>query len=97
MAAERTFWVYIVASKSGVLYVGVTGNIVRRVHEHRPKTVPGFTAKYNVRRLVWLESHGDAAAAIAREKQIKAWRRSKKIALIESLNPQWRDMTPDLE
>jgi putative endonuclease len=90
---DRTFHVYILAGKSGVLYTGVTNNLVRRVWEHKKRKIPGFTQKYNVTNLVWYEVHGRATSAIVREKQIKAWRRSKKVALIEAMNPQWKDLS----
>jgi putative endonuclease len=90
---ERTFHVYIMASKSGVLYVGVTGQLPSRVGWHKSKLIPGFTSKYNVTKLAWLEPHSSARAAIAREKEIKKWSRRKKIALIESMNPQWKDLS----
>ena len=89
---RNRFWVYIVASKTGTLYTGMTNNLDRRVIEHKQHLVPGFTAKYNCTRLVWFEEHSDVLAAIAREKQIKGWLRAKKIALIESLNPRWADL-----
>ncbi len=90
---ERTFHVYFMASKSGVLYLGVTGKLAERVSEHRGKLVPGFTQKYNATKLVWFEQHAGARAAISREKEIKAWRRAKKVALIESMNPHWDDLS----
>ncbi|MGC2816803.1 MAG: GIY-YIG nuclease family protein [Candidatus Acidiferrum sp.] len=90
---ERTFHVYLLASKSGVLYIGVTGNLSKRIFQHKQKLVPGFTQKYNVTKLVWFEPHSTARAAISREKEIKRWNRAKKIALIESLNPQWTDLS----
>jgi putative endonuclease len=93
---EKTFHVYILASKSGVLYVGMTNNLVRRVWDHKQKRLPGFTSKYNVTKLVWFEARSTAMSAIAREKEIKAWRRSKKTALIEAMNPQWRDLTAEI-
>jgi len=84
--------VYILSSKPrGVLYTGVTSNLVFRVWQHKHKLVPGFTTKYNADRLVWFELHGDIEAAIVREKQIKRWKRAWKIALIEASNPQWQD------
>jgi putative endonuclease len=89
----RTYHVYILASASRVLYTGVTNDIQRRVTQHREKQVPGFSARYNVQELVYLEPFGDIRLAIAREKQIKGWLRVKKIALIESLNPGWRDLS----
>ncbi|MBZ5539924.1 MAG: GIY-YIG nuclease family protein [Acidobacteriia bacterium] len=90
---ERTFHVYIMASKSGALYLGVTSNLARRVNQHKNKLISGFTQKYNVTKLVWFEPHATIRAAISREKEIKAWRRAKKIALIESLNPHWKDLS----
>ncbi len=91
----KQFYVYIVASRSRVLYTGVTNNLERRLFEHKNKVVEGFTSRYNVDRLVYFEFTGDAKAAIAREKQIKGWLRAKKIALIESVNPKWRALSKD--
>jgi putative endonuclease len=88
--------VYILASKSGVLYTGVTSRIDRRFMEHQRKLLHGFTAQYNVTRLIYYETFGDIRAAIGREKQIKGWLRKKKIALIEATNPSWRDLADDL-
>ena len=79
-----------------VLYTGVTNDLVRRVFQHREKTLPGFTSRYNVDKLVFFEETSDVLAAIAREKQIKGGSRRKKIALIEGLNPGWRDLYRDL-
>ena len=93
---ERTFHVYILAGKSGVLYTGVTNNLVRRVWEHKERRIPGFTQKYNVTKFVWFEVRGSAMSAIAREKQIKAWGRAKKIKLIEVKNPKWVDLSETL-
>jgi putative endonuclease len=89
---ERLYYVYVLASRSRNLYVGVTNNLIRRVVEHREGHIPGFTQKYRIYRLVHVESFRDVRAAIAREKQVKSWRRSKKVALIEGLNPTWADM-----
>ena len=83
---DRTFHVYILAGESGVLYTGMTNNLLRRIWEHKQKKIPGFTQKYNVTKLVWFEAHGRATSAIAREKQIKGWGRTKKVALIEATN-----------
>jgi putative endonuclease len=91
---DVTYYVYIVASRSHVLYTGVTNDLERRVFEHKNKLTPGFTSKYNVDRLVYFEDTGDVLAAIAREKQVKAWTRAKRVALIESINPDWRDLAP---
>ncbi len=93
---ERTFHVYFMASKSGVLYLGVTSNLPKRVGRHKAKILPGFTHKYNVTKLVWFELHTSIRSAISREKEIKKWRRSKKIALIESLNSDWNDLSQNL-
>ena len=94
---DETFHVYMLAGKSGVLYTGMTNNLMRRVCEHKEKRIPGFTQKYNVTNLVWFEAHGRAASAIAREKQIKGWRRDKKVALIEAMNPHWKDLSEELK
>ncbi len=93
----RDYYVYIMASYRGTLYVGVTNNLIRRVQEHREHRADGFTSKYNVTRLVYFEQTVDPRAAIEREKQIKAWRRSKKVDLIESANPAWTDLFEDFE
>jgi len=89
----KTYWVYIMASKSLNLYTGVTGNLQRRVLQHREKLLQGFSAKYNIDRLVYYETFSDILAAIRREKQIKGWLRAKKIALIESTNRDWKDLS----
>ncbi len=90
---EKQPAVYILASsRDGVLYTGVTSNLVKRVWEHKQGITGGFTANYHVHRLVWYESVVSMEAAIGREKQIKAGSRAKKIALIESMNPEWRDL-----
>ena len=91
-----TYYVYIVASVSRTIYVGVTNDLARRMYEHRTKATDGFTAKYNVNRLVWFEDTGDVRAAIAREKQIKRYSRKKKMALIEAENPAWNDLAEEL-
>jgi len=83
------------ASKSGTIYVGMTNNIKKRVYEHKNHLVPGFTDKYDIVRLLYFEKIGDSASAINREKQIKAWRREKKVTLIDSLNPEWIDLSKD--
>jgi putative endonuclease len=93
---EKIFHVYLMAGKSGVLYVGVTSNLLRRVYEHKEKKRDGFTERFNVNKLVWYELHGTSQSAIPREKQIKAWRRSKKVALIDARNPKWEDLTAEL-
>ena len=88
----REFLVYILSNRNRILYVGVTGDLVRRLAQHRSGTANSFTRRYNVHRLVYVESTTDAMAAIRREKQIKSWNRSKKVALIERLNPTWRTL-----
>jgi len=87
------YYVYLLASKKhGTLYLGVTNDLVRRVHEHRTKAVAGFTKRYDVDKLVWFEIYDDALTAIAREKELKKWRRDWKIRLIEESNPEWVDL-----
>ena len=88
----KTYYVYILSSRYRVLYTGVTGDLDRRIREHRNKVQDGFTRRYNISRLVYFETFPDVNAAIAREKQIKGWSRSKKIALIRSRNPDWKDL-----
>lgn len=87
---------YMVASLSGVLYVGVTNDLFRRVAEHRSGAVPGFSKRYHCHRLVWYETFDDIRLAIAREKEVKGWRRSKKDALVTEANPAWRDLWEEL-
>ena len=87
-----TYFVYILASRSRAIYVGMTNDLERRVHEHQSHLVPGHTARYRIMRLVYFEVTDSPYAAIAREKQIKGWRREKKIALIEKGNPTWEDL-----
>jgi putative endonuclease len=90
------YYVYIITNwDSQVMYIGVTNNLERRLYEHKTKAVKGFTTKYNLDRLVYFEQTGDVGAAIAREKQIKSWRREKKNALVKSINPEWRDLSAD--
>ncbi len=89
------YFVYILTNRSGTLYVGVTNNLLRRVYEHKHKLIPGFTKRYKIDRLVYYEHTPDVRAAIAREKQIKPWRREKKVALIESKNRDWHDLSAE--
>ena len=89
---RKTYSVYIMSSLSGTLYIGMTNNLLKRVFEHRFHRIEGFTDKWNIERLVYCESFDEVARAINREKQLKGWRRSKKIALIEFLNPHWLDL-----
>jgi putative endonuclease len=95
MTRDKQYYVYIMTNKSRTLYTGVTRNLIRRVYEHKNKLVDGFTKKYNITRLVYYESTSEVRSAIAREKQIKGWLRKKKIALIESMNPEWRDLSEE--
>jgi len=90
---EKTYYVYILSSQRRVLYIGITGNLERRVFQHKQRTPGAFTAKYNVTSLVFFERYTSVTRAIAREKELKDWRRQKKIALIESNNPKWRDLS----
>ncbi|MFA5032611.1 MAG: GIY-YIG nuclease family protein [bacterium] len=89
----REYYVYIMTNKSKTLYTGITNDIERRVSEHRSKLIRGFTKRYNITKLVYYESTDDVRIAIEREKQIKGWLRIKKIALIESVNPEWKDLS----
>jgi putative endonuclease len=89
----KRYYVYIMTNRSGTLYVGMTNDLQRRVWEHKQKLIEGFTKRYNITRLVYYEETPDVADAIAREKQIKGWLRRKKIALIESLNHGWKDLS----
>lgn len=92
----RSYYVYIVSSRTKVLYTGVTNHLQRRVYEHREGLVPGFTQQYKVKRLVYFESFDDIREAIAREKEIKGWRRSKKLDLIDDMNPEWDDLSEEM-
>jgi putative endonuclease len=92
---ERLYYVYILASASRVLYTGVTNDVQRRVRQHKETRVLGFTQKYKVTQLMHCEVFSDVRLAIAREKQIKAWTRAKRIALIESRNPHWKDLSEE--
>jgi putative endonuclease len=90
----KSYYVYIATNKENrVLYTGVTNNLERRMYEHKNKLVPGFTQRYNVCKLVYYEETMDVYSAISREKQIKGGSRAKKIALIEALNPEWKDLS----
>jgi putative endonuclease len=86
------FWVYILTSRTGTLYVGITGYLGTRILHHKIDSIEGFTQKYQVHRLVYYESYQYVQTAIRREKQLKGWRREKKIALIEKMNPRWQDL-----
>ena len=96
MALERTPCVYILASqRNGTLYIGVTSDLIARIHQHRNEALGGFTRKYGVKRLVWFEVHEEMEPAIIREKQLKKWNRAWKLRLIEEANPGWRDLAED--
>ena len=89
----KKFYVYIMTNHSGTLYTGVTNNLQRRVREHKSGKFKGFTAKYKIKKLVFFEEGNNINDALRREKEIKGWLRSKKIALIESINPDWKDLS----
>ena len=91
----KLYYTYIMSSPGGTLYTGVTNNMINRVIAHKEKLLPGFTKKYNINRLVYYEVSPSIRSAIAREKEIKGWKRKKKIALIESQNPKWEDLAED--
>ena len=89
----KTYWVYILTNRSGTLYIGMTSDLERRVAEHRAGRYPNaFTARYAMDRLIYTESYDSARDATRRERQLKAWRREKKVALINAANPAWRDL-----
>ncbi|HEX2696901.1 MAG TPA: GIY-YIG nuclease family protein [Anaerolineales bacterium] len=89
----NSYYVYIMTNNSKTLYTGVTNNLERRVYEHKNKLVNSFTNKYNITKLIYYEETNDVQIALTREKKIKGWLRSKKIALIESQNPEWKDLS----
>ena len=92
---DRTYYLYIMTNLSGTLYTGVTNDLLRRVYEHKHGHASGFTSRYKLGRLVYFEQTGDIEAAIIREKQIKGWVRSKKLALVRTFNPEWKDLSAD--
>jgi len=91
----KTYYVYIMVSETGTFYTGITSSLKRRIFEHKSKVIPGFTSRYNVTKLIYVETFKTPDGAIRREKQIKSWRREKKIELIDSKNPTWRDLAAD--
>ena len=92
----KQYYVYIMASKrNGTLYIGVTNDIIRRAYEHKQGIIKGFTQKYKVNKLVYYEMTDDIGYAITRKKRLKAWKRQWKLELIESVNPEWRDLSED--
>jgi putative endonuclease len=92
---SKSYYVYIMTNDSDTLCTVVTNDLTKRVYQHKNKLLPGFTTKYNITRLVYFEETNDVQTALAREKQIKGWLRRKKIALIESVNPKWMDLSAD--
>jgi putative endonuclease len=89
----RNYYVYMLANrKGGTLYIGVTADLIKRVHEHKTGAVEGFTKDYRVHDLVWFDTTSDVISAISREKQMKAWKRAWKVNLIEERNPDWKDL-----
>ena len=95
MPNERAYYVYIMASQSRVLYIGITNDLERRVFEHKNGQIPGFTSRYKITRLVWYESTNDVDEAIAFEKKLKLLGRGKKIVMIQERNPYWRDLSAE--
>ena len=91
----RTYYTYIMSSRTRVIYIGITSNLERRVQQHKQNQHDGFTKEYRCHHLVWFERYATAASAIAREKQLKGWRRAKKLALIEQQNLAWQDLSQD--
>lgn len=89
----KQYYVYILTNHSKTLYIGVTSNLQKRMWEHKNKSLEGFTKKYNINQLIYYEQTDSAYSAIAREKQLKKWRREKKINLIEKINPLWIDLS----
>jgi len=97
MSASRQYYVYVLANRiGGTLYIGVTNDLVRRVHEHRMKLAEGFTKKHRVARLVYFEVFDDVENAIVREKRLKKWNRAWKIQIIEENNPDWNDLYQEI-
>jgi len=92
----KTGYTYILSNRSKTLYIGVTSNLIKRIYEHKNNLADGFTSKYNIKDLVYYEIFDSIENAIAREKQLKAGSRAKKITLIESINPSWKDLYNEL-
>jgi putative endonuclease len=93
MREQKFYYVYIVASRSGTLYIGITSKLEQRAVQHKTHSLPGFSSKYRCERLVFIERYADPQTAITREKQLKGWLRARKIALIEENNPAWTDLS----
>jgi putative endonuclease len=97
VARDYNFWVYIMTNDHDtVLYIGVTNDLARRISEHRAEEIPGFTSDYRCTKLIYYEHCTEVRDTIAREKQLKKWSRSKKVALIATMNPQWNDLAPEV-
>jgi putative endonuclease len=97
LKGDKMYYVYILTNKyNKVLYVGITNDLIRRTYEHKSNLVEGFTSKYNVHKLVYYDLTSDVMSAITREKQVKGWTRNKKIKLIESMNPGWKDLYDEI-
>ena len=96
MPNNRDFYVYILTNRSGSTYIGMTSNLIQRISQHREGLVPGYTRERNIKRLVYYERVEEAQAAVARERQLKKWNRARKVALVERMNPSWRDLFPGL-
>jgi putative endonuclease len=96
MTWSHNYYVYLLTNwNNKLIYVGMTNDLQRRLYEHKHKSVPGFTSRYNVNKLVYFEHTTDVLEAIAREKEIKRWRREKKNRLVESMNPEWKDLSAE--
>ena len=95
MGATKQYYVYILTNRTRRLYIGVTNDLLRRVFEHKQKLVPGFTSTYNLTWLAYYEATDDIHSAISREKQVKTWGRTKKMALVETMNPNWQDLSAE--
>lgn len=94
---DRKFYIYVVASKrNGTIYIGMTNNLKSRIVQHKESLIPGFTQRYKVNMLVYFKEYNDVRDAITRETQIKRWKREWKIQLIESINPDWKDLFHEL-
>ena len=91
----KDYFVYIMTNRSETLYTGVTSDLERRVYQHKHKLIPGFTSRYRINKLIFYEMTSNVEAAIAREKQIKGWLRKKKLALVATINAEWRDLSDD--
>ena len=96
MMREYNYFIYIMGSTSGTLYIGFTNNLARRIEQHKNKSIEGFTKKYSCNKLLYYEHFSDANIAIGREKEIKKWRREKKEKLINSINPHWNDLSGEM-